>query len=41
MAGVVAALEANHVIGRTGEKVDNFAFSFVTPLGADNYHTGH
>jgi hypothetical protein len=35
VARVVAALGADHHISRLGEHVDDFPFSFVAPLGAN------
>ena len=44
MAGVVAALVTHDGARFFGEQVDDFAFAFVAPLGADNdefgIHTG-
>ena len=34
MAGVVAALEPDHGLGRFGQQVDDLAFAFIAPLGA-------
>ena len=39
--GVVAALGADDDTGLIGEKVDDFAFAFVAPLGADKNRVGH
>src|SRR3990167_2541451 len=36
VAGVVAALVADHVVDIPGQNVDNFAFTLVTPLSADD-----
>ena len=36
MTGVVTAIEAHHPIDLFGQPVDNLAFAFVTPLGADH-----
>ena len=36
MACVVSALKAHHALGAFGEPVDQFAFTFVTPLGAND-----
>ena len=41
VAGVVAALSADHHVGLAGEHVDDFAFAFVAPLGADENSVGH
>jgi len=38
MAGIVAALEAHHALDGFGQPVDDLAFAFVTPLGADNHY---
>ena len=38
VAGVVAALEAHHALRAVGEPVDDLAFAFVAPLGADHDH---
>jgi hypothetical protein len=32
----VAALKAHHASGSFGQPIDQFAFAFVTPLGADD-----
>ncbi len=36
VASVMAALEAHHAGGGFGQPIDQFAFAFVTPLGADH-----
>jgi hypothetical protein len=36
VACVVAALKAHHTSGGFGQPIDQFAFAFVTPLGADH-----
>ena len=41
VAGVVAAGGAHHDIGVFGEHIDNFAFSFIAPLGTYNNDIGH
>ena len=41
VAGIVAALEAHHHLGPVGEPVDDLAFAFVAPLGADHRDIGH
>ncbi len=41
VAGIVAALEAHHHVGAVGQPVDDLAFAFVAPLGADHGHIGH
>jgi hypothetical protein len=37
MTGVMATLEANHSVGIMAQKVNNFSFSLVPPLRAENY----
>jgi hypothetical protein len=41
MAGVVAALEADDDIGVLGKQIDDLAFTFIAPLGADDCDVGH
>ena len=41
VAGVMAALEADDDVGLLGEPVDDLAFAFVAPLGADHHHVRH
>jgi len=41
VAGVVAALEADHRVGTWGEDVDDLAFSLVTPLGTHHDDVRH
>jgi acetyl-CoA acetyltransferase len=41
MAGIVAALEADHVVRVPGQQIDDLALALITPLGADHHHTGH
>src|SRR5688500_332797 len=41
VAGIVAALETDDDIGVAGKKIDNFAFTFVAPLGSDDCYIGH
>ena len=36
MAGVVAALEAHDALRALGQPVDDLAFAFIAPLGADD-----
>ena len=36
MAGIVAALEANDHIGVARKNIDDFSFTFITPLGTHN-----
>jgi hypothetical protein len=38
MAGIVAALKAHHRRNLIGQQVNNLAFSFITPLGAQHYN---
>ena len=37
VAGVVAAVELDHIVDLLSEQVGGFAFSFVAPLGANNH----
>ena len=41
VAGVVAALVADHHVGLLAEQVDDLAFAFVAPLGADHDENRH
>ena len=41
VAGVVAALEAHDDVGRDRQPIDDLAFAFVAPLGADHDDIGH
>ena len=41
VAGVVAALEADHQVGLLGEQVGDLALALVAPLGADDHDAGH
>jgi hypothetical protein len=41
VAGVVAALVAGDNIKRRGEKVNDFAFPFVSPLSPEDDDIGH
>ena len=41
MAGIVAALEADDDVGLLRQPVDDLAFAFVAPLGADHHHIRH
>ena len=41
VAGVVAALEADHEVGLLGEQVDDLSLPLVAPLGADDHHSWH
>jgi hypothetical protein len=38
VAGVVTALEAHYGTGLVGQQIDDFAFAFVAPLGAQDYY---
>src|SRR5690606_19027843 len=38
MAGVVTALKAHHALDGFRQPVDDLAFTFVTPLGADHHY---
>jgi hypothetical protein len=37
MAGVVPTLKAGNDISVFGQQVDDFPFSFIAPLGADDH----
>ncbi len=39
--GVAAALVADDIVGPTGQLIDDFAFAFIAPLGANNRHHAH
>ena len=41
VAGVVAALGADHDVRLLGEHVNDFALAFVAPLGADQNRIRH
>ena len=41
VAGVVAALRADHDVRLLGQHVDDLAFAFIAPLGADQNRIGH
>ena len=41
VAGVVAALEADHHVRLLGEQVDDLALALVAPLGAHDHDAGH
>jgi archaellum component FlaD/FlaE len=41
MACIVAALESYDEVGFFSEKVYDLAFSFIAPLGSDNYQISH
>ena len=41
MTGVMAALEAHDHVGALRQPIDDLAFAFVAPLGADHNHIGH
>jgi hypothetical protein len=38
---VVAALKAHDDVRVASEEIDDFAFPFVSPLGADDRYVGH
>ena len=39
--GVIAALRADHDVGLLGQHVNDLAFAFIAPLGANQYRIGH
>ncbi len=41
VAGVVAALEADHHVGVLGEEIDDLSLALVAPLGSDDDHVRH
>ena len=41
VTGVITALKPNDDISVLSEEIDNFAFAFVSPLGADDCNVGH
>ena len=41
MAGIIAALRPHHDVRGFGEKINDLAFAFVAPLGADQNRIGH
>ena len=41
VAGVIASLEAHHVIVVAGDEVGDLTLAFVAPLGADEHCAGH
>ena len=41
VAGVVAALEADHGVGLLAEQVDDLPLALVAPLGADYHESWH
>jgi len=41
VAGVVSTVEFHDVIDAVTQKIGRFAFSFITPLGADNDQGRH
>ena len=41
MAGVVAALVADHVLDLAAEQIGGLALPLVAPLGADEHECGH
>ena len=38
VAGIMPALKPYDSLGRFGQPVNNLAFAFITPLGADHYN---
>ena len=41
VTGIVSTLITDHRIRTFGEVICNLSFSFVAPLGAYNYNSGH
>ena len=41
VAGIVAALVADHPVNVGGQNVNYFTFALIAPLGADQYSFGH
>ena len=41
MAGVMSSLVSGNNIKMVSKQINNLAFAFVTPLGADNYYVCH
>ena len=41
MAGIVPTLKPHHKIGPFGQPINDLAFSFIAPLGADDHNIGH
>ena len=41
MARIGSSLIPGNDVGMLGKHIDNLAFAFVTPLGANNYLNGH
>jgi hypothetical protein len=41
MAGIMPALEADDDVGLLGQPINNLAFTFVSPLGADHDNICH
>jgi hypothetical protein len=41
MSGYIGTAETNYYIGFFCKEMNNFAFSFITPLSANNYSAGH
>jgi hypothetical protein len=41
VAGVISALTANDDVRFSGQDIDNLAFPFIAPLGADEYRVSH
>ena len=41
MPGIITTLKSNNAICIISQQVNNFTLTLVTPLGANNNHTGH
>ena len=41
MPGIVSALKSHNNVRKFRQKIDDFTFAFITPLGSDNYDVGH
>ncbi|EKD38801.1 MAG: hypothetical protein ACD_75C00602G0002 [uncultured bacterium] len=41
VAGIITTLETDDAIGITGQQVDNFPLTFISPLRTNNNNTGH
>jgi len=41
VAGIVSSLKAHNHVGALGQMIDDLAFSFIAPLGTDNYGYWH
>jgi hypothetical protein len=38
VSGIVTTLETYHALGMVGQPVNDFSFTFIAPLGADDYN---